>query len=363
MLSVIASVSPASNPADFNVWAWLVGAAILFCVHFVFHPLAKLFRHSLLVLQRRKLPLLFVMSLQAIAWYARTHHLPGLPFDEASEAPGFSDWPEALIASIGSAVKRMAWALHSVSYSETLFLLCPFFLLVTLFFIPKTGETMTSRQKVIAGSVVGVCLILASFGLALVVGWLERSDIERTLVRAVLGGWSMAWVQVWFCRGIADSTDSTHPILYTTAETSRRWDRILQLGLFYAPWLWLSESSIPEVRFVGRWIVPELLIVLALLPMMIASTRYSLAHAGGAAILLLKSIWLPTSGLLISAATAFTLAEYATRVFAVTLHDSRPMLEAIAMISMRSLLQGWLCVSCGLLLLRSGYLRPVSHSS
>jgi hypothetical protein len=360
---LLAFATTADDPNDVAVWAWIGGAALLFCIHFVIHPLAKLFRHSLLVLQRRKMPLLLVMLLQAMAWYAHTHHLPGLPVDESLTAPHFSDWPEALLASIGMAIKRMAWSLHSVSHSDALFLMSPMLMLTGLFFIPKTGDTMSSREKIRAAAVLAFCSVLAGVGVAVVVGWLTRPDIERDIIRALLGGASMAWLQVWFCRGIADSSDASHPVLYASAETSRRWDRILLLGLFYAPLLWMSESTLMEVRFVGSWIVPEFLILLAMLPMMIASTRYSIVDSGGAAVLLLKSIWLPVSGLLISAATGFTLAEYATRVFTTLLHDSKPMLEAAIIISIRSLLQCWLCVSCGLLLLRSGYLRPVQPPS
>lgn len=362
MLTVIAAASNATDPNDFTVWAWIAGAVTLFCVHFVIHPLAKLFRHSLVVLQRRKLPVLLVMLLQGMAWYAHTHHLPGLPVDDSLNAPHFSDWPDALLASIGSAIKRMAWSLHSVSHSDSLFLVSPLLMAIGLFFVPKTGDTMSSRQKLHAALALSLGIILSLLGVAVIVGWLARPDAERAIIRAVLGGASTAWIQVWFCRGIADSSDASHPVLYASAETSRRWDRIMLLGLFYAPLLWMSESPLKEVRFVGSWIVPEFLILLAMLPMMVASTRYSIIDSGGAAVLLLKSIWLPVSGLLISAATGFTLAEYATRVFTVLLHDTKPMLEAAIIISIRSLLQCWLCVSCGLLLLRSGYLRPVQPS-
>lgn len=356
-------LTAAAENTDMTVWAWIAGAALLFCVHFVIHPLARLFRHSLLVLQQRKLPLFIVMLLQGVAWYAYAHHFPGLPEDPAAHAPHFAAWPDALLASLGAAVKRASWALHSVAYSGALFLVCPLQLMLGIFFVSKTGETVSTRQKLVASSVLGAALVFSAFGVALVLGWLPCPDGLRAVIRALLGGCAMAWVQVWFCRGIADPADPVHPFLYTGAETSRRWDRIMLLGLLYAPMLWLSESPLPELRLVADWVVPEFLIIFCMLPMMVASTRYSFIESGGAAVLLLKSIWLPVSGLLISAITGFTLAEYATRVAAVLLHDSKPVLEAVIVITVRSLLQCWLSVCCGLLLLRSGYLRPVRPSS
>jgi hypothetical protein len=146
-------------------------------------------------------------------------------------------------------------------------------------------------------------------------------------------------------------------------ETAKRWMSVSCLAILNFPLIWLEQSSFQVVQTARDWLMPELLSLWMFLPMILASTRLPFHEAGGASVILVKNLLPSVLGLLISALTLFTLVIYTQAVIRYGLDEEHRLTEILLKTVMQALLQSWLAVSCALLLLRSGYFRPVALCS
>lgn len=351
-----------TQSSDFTAFLWLAGGALCVAIHLVVHPLASLYAESLRVL--RQMPILFLLPLGlmllsegcAIWWPAMA--------TKGLEEGSINDWPAVLIPCFAEAIQRVSWSFHSVSQAGVLSMASPAVLAIAWYFVMKlpVSEHLLER-KWPAVTVLTGWFILSLFGVAVLLGWRSPHAWQQSWVNAGLGGFSIAWFQVWFCRCIVEQESTERPALAAALETAKRWFAVSLLGMLNVPLVWLKQSDDPSVVPVRGWLLPELLCLWMFLPMMIASTRLPFLEAGGAAIILAKNILLKVLGLLISAAALFTLVIYAGNVISGGLHEHHQAIETLLKTAMLTLLQSWLTVSCALLLLRSGYLRPVAPRS
>ena len=275
-----------------------------------------------------------------------------------------NDWPRVLLPCLVDALQRVSWSFHSVSQVGILSFGCPLVLLIAGYFVMKlpNGESQIERRW-LGVSVLVIKLLLSLFGVTFLLGWRDLANWQLGLINAALSALSIAWIQIWFYRCVVEHETAEQPVLAAALETAKRWMSVSCLAILNFPLIWLEQSSLQGVQAARNWLMPELLCLWMFLPMILASTRLPFYEAGGASVILVKNILPSALGLLISALTLFTLVIYTQAVIRHGLHKEHHLTEILLKTVMQALLQSWLAVSCALLLLRSGYFRPVALCS
>lgn len=331
-------------------------------LHLVVHPLALLFRDSLRVL--RRMPVLVLAPLGLI-WLSElvAIWIPDIQKNGQGDLT-INDWPRVLLPSLAEALQRMSWSFHSVSQAGILSFGCPLVLLVAGYFVMKLPNGVSlSKRSWLAVTALVIELLLSLFGVAFLVGWRDLADWQLGLINSGLSALSTAWIQIWFYRCVVEHETAEQPVMAAALETAKRWMSVSCLAILNFPLIWLEQSLLQVVQAARDWFLPELLCLWMFLPMILASRRLPFYEAGGASVILAKNILPSVLGLLISALTLFTLVTYTQAVISHGLHEEHRLTEILLKTVMQALLQSWLAVSCALLLLRSGYFRPVALCS
>jgi len=331
-------------------WALAGGALIL--LHLWLHPLAKIFRESLRWLSLH--PLLVLVSAASIT----TRNWP----DDITRDTDltYPNWTPLLWQCLEKGIHRFAWLFHDIMHRGALYHAASLLLAVALVFRVKCfqqeGVPFSKRAPSIAFFLILIFACAAM--LAGESGWIKAPDFVRAWVPLPAEALTLAMTQLFCSRFLVDSMIVDRPALPALAETSRRWAAVLGLAALNAIALWMEDSSLAQMPVLRRWIEPEFLLLICLLPLVAAGTKYPFFHCGGLAVTLLGKLGSPLISIAVSGAVMLAWIEFAMLAARDYFSPIHHHICAAAGALVCSLAQCWIFVTCGLLLLRSGYLEP-----
>jgi hypothetical protein len=332
-------------------WALTGGALIL--AHFWIHPLARAFRESFRWL--RKHPLVVIVSAVSIA----AESWPSSMSDDARDI-SYLRWSPLMWECLEKGLHRFAWLFHDVMHRGALYHGACLLLAVVLVYRVKCFEQegIPLKQRIPTLTFFGVLILISTAFLLSETGWMKLPDSMPSWTRLPTEAVTLAMVQIFYSRLLVDSMIVDHPALPALAETARRWAAVLGLAAFDALALWMDQSVSQRIPLLGRWILPEFLLFISLLPIVVAGTKYPLLHSGGLAVTLLGKLWAPLISIAASGIVLLAWIEFAQLAARDYFPPTHYRVCAAATAVARALAQAWLFVTCGLLLLRSGYLEP-----
>ena len=330
---------------------WAVGGGLLVLAHLAAHPLSRYFRDSLRWLSRH--PLIVLVSASSMA--VQHWHKPWV--EQAPADLSYLHWRLLLQDCLARGVKSFAWLYHDVMHHGALYQLAPLLLCIALVFRFKCfRQEQTPLLHRCRSLAVFAVLITGATGLSLntfgLLQWPASWIYWGTLGEQAI---TIAMVQIYCNRLLVDTKIVDHPALPALAESSRRWSAILALAVLEAIALALDQDRAPSTQLIRQLVLPEFLLATSLLPMFIAGTKYPFLQAGGLSVRMMAKLSLPLLSLLVSGVILMSWLEYVL-VQASALPPSSTVTILCALV--RAIMQCWLFVTCGLLLLRSGYLQP-----
>jgi hypothetical protein len=290
-----ADLTSASVASELTPFLWIAGFGLCFALHLLFHPQGREFRDALRWLGQHPAPLLWLMASLMVSKVWDIYS--GLPSGAADTMPSATPWPEAFIACLGNAWKRLALLFHAAILPPSLW--------------PGTWGG-------------------AAF-------------------QAMISASSQVWLACYFIGSrIAVSEDTA-----ALRRTAARWRTIFGLALCHLPWWWMQNRN--DLAIARDGLFPEFLLFLAPLPLAAAAEEVDFVRAGAFALKWWRNSW---GQMLVFALTAFpllVLLEYCLRllpgVVPATQLPVRVALESV----LASAVQIWLFVSAALLLLRGAY--------
>src|SRR3954463_2186819 len=110
MTSMPDEVTSARAASELTPFLWIAGFALCFALHLLFHPQARVFRDALRWLGQHPAPLLWLMA-SLMASRTWTLHA-GASWDAPAIMPAATPWPDAFVACLGDAGKRLALVFH-----------------------------------------------------------------------------------------------------------------------------------------------------------------------------------------------------------------------------------------------------------
>lgn len=284
-----------------------------------------------------------------------------------------SDWRELIASLARDAVSHLVLLPHVLIQPWPLACLMPFALAILTIRIwrwpYRYGERRPGPEQKIALLVV----TLISFGWLVLEGMAlrrmmpEGAETVKLALRYIFTALAAAGMQVWLMRFViawekpqdtAAEGDATAALEHTFA----RWQGVACLAGFDLLWMSWRQWQISTPQSIGGWLWIELLLVLAALPLAVASVPGHFLQQGAAALRILLRSAVPLLLLAITALAIFILAQYASAMMH-ALSADLPILRMIVLALnalVLAMLDSWLLLAALLLMLRHGFSRSPS---
>jgi hypothetical protein len=183
----------------------------------------------------------------------------------------------------------------------------------------------------------------------------------------VFAALTAAGTQVWLSRLVMawerpSDTEADRDAITALESTFARWQSVVLLGAFNFLWM-LGWSWRAGDSRLATWLLPELWLLFAALPLCVAlaggQSRFWMAGAMALKVLLRS---LPAMiGYLLTAVVAMALVRYATDLAASHFSSGNAVLREVARVLaalVLAMLRGWLCLAAIFVMLRHGFPRP-----
>jgi hypothetical protein len=355
---------------ELPLWLWsllcIAGLAGGMAIHLAFHPLRQDFSDALDLLRNQ--PRLIIVG--GIILYAHLtsasdgfHPLPIRLADE------WSNWTALAPSLLEEAATRFAMLLHQVLPPWPAVYLLPVVLASSLWNLSRRPYRAGLRHRPRGGAWATLLFLLF---VACLVPLAELNvfapqlpeSIETFLVGARLlsMGLLTACLQLGALRLAAlwqDPPSDTSKSLFSTAwwQVLGRWRLLLPLTAFDVTWIALQSWSSLSPSHLVTWLLFEMLIFFAPLPVAVAlaTPEASFFQTGAHALRLLARSFLPLVGLTITAIAILALAHYAAGLLGSLLPYELPGSAFHLLIAFSlAFLHIWLFLTAALLLLRLG---------
>jgi hypothetical protein len=340
----------------------LLGTAVGLALHLRWHPLRREFSDAWDFLRLRQPLVLVVAGLLLLR-------------DEAPAftGPELEDWRGLWPSLLGRAFTEVTELFHALLPPWPLALVLPLGLLLLTIRVwrwpYRYGERVPvpEQKLVLVGlSVAGVLwagLEIAAMRVVLP-EWLESVKLAGRVVFAAL---TAAGTQVWLSRLVMawerpSDTEADRDAITAHVSTFARWQSVVLLGAFNFLWM-LGWSWRAGDSRLATWLLPELWLLFAALPLCVAlaggQSRFWMAGAMALKVLLRS---LPAMiGYLLTAVVAMALVRYATDLAASHFSSGNAVLREVARVLaalVLAMLRGWLCLAAIFVMLRHGFPRP-----
>lgn len=281
-----------------------------------------------------------------------------------------SGWRELILPLAHESAGHLAQLPHVLIAPWPLAVLTPFALAILTVRIWRWPYRYGERQPGLEQKVALIAATLAGCGwLALEVSSLRSMQAEavetlKLAARYVFTALAAAGTQVWLARLVIawekpQDTDADRDALAALEHTFARWQGVCLLAVFNLSWmLWrLWQPSVTEGF--GAWLWIEYLLLLAALPLAVASVSGAFWQQGAVALKILLRSLLPLLGLVFTAFTIILLARYASAMAHALVADS--LLGRVVVLPLDALvlamLDCWLLLTALLIMLRHGFPR------
>jgi hypothetical protein len=345
----------------------LLGTVVGLALHLRWHPLRREFSDAWDFLRLRQ-PLVIVVAVLLLL---------------RNEAPAFTgseleDWQGLWPSLLGRAFTEVTELFHALLPPWPLALVLPMGLLLLTIRVwrwpYRYGERVPvpEQKLVLVGlSVAGVLwagLEIAAMRVVLP-EWLESVKLAGRVVFAAL---TAAGTQVWLARLVMawerpSDTEADRDAITALESTFARWQSVVLLGAFNLLWM-LGWSWRAGDSRLATWLLPELWLLFAALPLCVAlaggQARFWMAGAMALKVLL-RSL-LALIGYLLTAVVAMALVRYANDLAASHFSSGNAVLREVARglaALVLAMLRGWLCLAAIFVMLRHGFPRPSPAAS
>ena len=330
-------------------------------LHLRWHPRRREFSDAWDFLRLRQ-PLLWLV--------AGTSLLNGLEAEKGFSLAELNDWRGLWLPLLRRAFTEFALLFHMLVPPWPLALLLPLLLVVLTIRVwrwpYRYGERVpVPEQKLVlialtAGSVLWAGLeALAYFRPELP----EAVQTAKLAARTFYAALTAAGVQVWLVRLVIayekpPDTEADRDAVAALESTFARWQGVVALGGFNLLWMaW--RSWIVTQNGAVAWVLPELLVLFAALPLAVAVSagRSRFWHAGAVALKVLGRGLLVLITLGITAVALLALAHY-TADMGLALTAETGLWRGVAGVLralVLAMLHGWLCLAALLAMLRHGF--------
>ncbi len=340
----------------------LLGAAVGLALHLRWHPLRREFSDAWDFLRLRQPLVLMVAGLLLLApqapvftilqledWRGVWPSLLGRAFTEVTEFfhALLPPWPLALVLPLGLLLLTIRVWRWPYRYGER---------------VPVPEQKLVLVGLSVAG-LVWMAVEIAAWRITLP-EWLESVKLAGRVVFAAL---TAAGTQVWLARLVMAwekpvDTEADRDAITALESTFARWQSVVLLGAFNLLWMvgwsWREGDSL-----LAAWLLPELWLLFAALPMCVAlaggQSRFWMAGAMALKVLLRS---LPAMiGYLLTAVVAMALVRYAADLAAGYLASGNAVWQEVARVLsalVLAMLRGWLCLAAIFVMLRHGFPRP-----
>jgi hypothetical protein len=299
------------------------------------------------------------------------------------QAPAFTgseleDWPSLWPSLLGRAFTEVTELFHALLPPWPLALVLPLGLLLLTIRVwrwpYRYGERVpVPEQKLVLVGLSVAGLLWAGLETAamrvVLPEWLESVKLAGRVVFAAL---TAAGTQVWLARLVMawerpSDTEADRDAITALESTFARWQSVVLLGAFNFLWM-LGWSWRAGDSRLATWLLPELWLLFAALPLCVAlaggQSRFWMAGAMALKVLLRS---LPAMiGYLLTAVVAMALVRYAADLAVSHFSSGNAVLREVARglaALVLAMLRGWLCLAAIFVMLRHGFPRPSPAAS
>jgi hypothetical protein len=339
----------------------LLGTAVGLALHLRWHPLRREFSDAWDFLRLRQPLVLMVAGLLLLR----------------DEAPAFTgteleDWQGLWPSLLGRAFTEVTELFHALLPPWPLALALPLGLLLLTIRVwrwpYRYGERVpVPEQKLVLVGLSAAGVLWAGLEIAAMrVVLPELLESVKLAGRVVFAALTAAGTQVWLARLVMAwerpvDTEADRDAITALESTFARWQSVVLLGAFNFLWM-LGWSGRAGDSRLATWLLPELWLLFAALPLCVAlaggQSRFWMAGAMALKVLL-RSL-LAMIGYLLTAVVAMALVRYATDLATSHFSSGNAVLREVARVLaalVLAMLRGWLCLAAIFVMLRHGFPR------